>query len=1016
MFEAGTKVLVNGRPGIITGKTYNTFWEVDFITEKGFFAAYEIEVIKEKPQLADAFQNQEFGGISDFRQCLYPHRLSSSLSNFMYSMGNTATQFLPHQFVPVIKFLESYTNNLLIADEVGLGKTIEAMYIWEEVRAREKGNRLLIVCPARLRVKWQVDVKRYFNIEANITTPTELKKKIEEAIHCPWGTSFALIISLEGLRTSEGVKEILNDDLKNKVFDLVIVDEAHYMRNSQTQSYKMGEKLRDSTNHLLLLSATPIQTGSDNFFNLLSLLSPYEFYDRDLFDCWLRENKPLVRLANALEANAPIESVREILGEVLNSSSYGHDSLFQQIQKDLNKIYSKLEKKIQVLGQIKSRYFYNSLLSRNRKCDVFENRPQRVPNTVRFKLSHYEREFYEQVSDYLRSQQSATGETFSTFRLIARQRQMASSIPAALLSWREGNATGVQKNKKNDEEEDLDSIFDLEDETVNVKRATFSSMPRFNEFDLEKLIEEDSKFDAIYKQINKILKDNPKEKIILFSFFRKTIEYLYKRFAEKKIACISVMGGVSPDETDGIIADFKKGNANILLTTEVCSEGVDLQFARYEINYDLPWNPMRLEQRIGRIDRIGQESPKIFICNAICDNTIEDRVLEKLYERIMVFTETLGNIEEVLGREINALQLDLFQYKSLTQEEIEQFAEQRVTAIANKAQMQEQLEEQAGLIASDYQKFILENVKKSYSNLRHVSPEELVFVVQDVLEAKYHGSSIEFAPSKFDEVKITLSFDAKYEFNNFQKIHCPAKRSVLLTATSAVPCVIRQRLSNENREVIDINHPLIRWVLHEVDAEKHKLSRCEALEISRDLVSDFPKIEPGTYVYYIRRWESKGVQTKSELWYYMMDLKTKTVVPHDMAERVLVLTMLYGDSYNLNYLDDEMYEDSGEALERLCENIVDYCERRKNEHEEENRALGEVQRHYIARSFEQKKTRIEKIIQTHELNRNKGLARAEQKRLSEEKVMYEERLKELNKKFDAKASFKEVALGILVIH
>ena len=126
MFQKNDKVEVNGKIGLITGYRQEDFWQVDFLTEKSYCKEENIKLIVTKARLDEAFNERRFDGIADFRRCLYPYRLSSGLTNFMYSMGNPTTDFYPHQFLPVIKFLESYTNNLLIADEVGLGKTIEA--------------------------------------------------------------------------------------------------------------------------------------------------------------------------------------------------------------------------------------------------------------------------------------------------------------------------------------------------------------------------------------------------------------------------------------------------------------------------------------------------------------------------------------------------------------------------------------------------------------------------------------------------------------------------------------------------------------------------------------------------------------------------------------------------------------------------------------------------------------------------------------------------------------------------
>ena len=197
-------------------------------------------------------------------------------------MNNSATEFFPPQFKPVMKFIESTTGRLLIADEVGLGKTIEAMYIWEELIARENSRRLLIVCSAVLCDKWKNDLYNYFSIESEIVKAKDLLDNIKQAVSQPLKKHFALITSLEGIRYKEKVNVLLDNSPrakldefleelaasnKDEVFDLVIIDEAHYLRNSETASFKTASKLRDNAKNLVLLSATPIQTGEENLFS-----------------------------------------------------------------------------------------------------------------------------------------------------------------------------------------------------------------------------------------------------------------------------------------------------------------------------------------------------------------------------------------------------------------------------------------------------------------------------------------------------------------------------------------------------------------------------------------------------------------------------------------------------------------------------------------------------------------------------------------------------------------------------
>ena len=180
---------------------------------------------------------------------------------------------------------------ILIADEVGLGKTIESIYIWKEVQARDRGLRLLIVCPSMLQTKWQSDLFNLFDIEARILSSKEVLKYLEQTQVKPNTTSFSIVTSLEGLRPSKNYREKPEDkksardrvaelleetEFENDkfMFDLVIFDEAHYLRNSNTQSHQLARIAIDASRNAVLLSATPVQVGSENLFNLLKLFGP----------------------------------------------------------------------------------------------------------------------------------------------------------------------------------------------------------------------------------------------------------------------------------------------------------------------------------------------------------------------------------------------------------------------------------------------------------------------------------------------------------------------------------------------------------------------------------------------------------------------------------------------------------------------------------------------------------------------------------------------------------------------
>lgn len=1036
-FRKGNKVryLADGKVGEITGNYRERFdaWEVLFNGVDSFYIPSEkLDLVGERKNVYELFNDKEFMTITDFRRRIYRYRMSGELTNLMYSMDNATTKFMPHQFIPVIKFLESYTDRLLIADEVGLGKTIEAMYIWEELVARKNAKRLLVVAPAVLREKWRGDIRRFFNIDAEIVSPQKenssltLLRRIHDAIDDPARTNFAIIVSLEGLRTAGDVLSELEKCRDDKMlFDMTIIDEAHYMRNSTTASFKAGELLRDVSRHFVLLSATPIQTSSKNLFNLLNLLSPEDFSYPETFAEQLCENRPLVRLANSLERGDDEEDVRASIEDALRSPVFSNDTDIRRLSESLPAVLSDMNKRVAMVDCLKGKYFYSGFITRSRKRDVIQNRVRRNVVSVNFRLSDYEREFYDEVSAYLREQDVQSGNSnVSTFRLISRQRQMASSIPAALKAWRR-----VCPDDSGDE------IADEEDDLA----GGTVSMPLFDKFSLAELEANDSKFESVASEITRILSENPDEKIVIFSFFRGTVQYLYERLNKAGISSTYILGGQSMADKQQRLEDFEKNAVNVLVSSEVGSEGIDLQFARYELNYDLPWNPMRLEQRIGRIDRIGQASPDIYICNAYCENTIADRILARLYQRIEVFRNVIGDLEEVMGEQVRNLEVDIFrEHRELTDKDVEERAQQCVNAICRRNQMTESLELHAGNMASPYQEFILRNIGKAYAAKRLLTSEELMFFCRDVLQEMFQGSSVtRIGDSSMAEVR--LSDAARRGLSLFQANN-PLAYGTQLSSVSNVPvCNFGRKIVSgsmgENAtvsEIIDIHHPLVRWLLSIVEQNAIYSSGCDVIEINRSSLPKDIQIEPGYYAYSIQRWKSDGVRKINELRYclcqgVMDDGGREKLIDGSDAESIMVSVVIGGSAYDVVLLEDSDFNACGLAMERVDAHLEEsFCEFAAQQ-KERNRDLVEEQIKYVERTASAKSGKLRATIDKLRINmeqglvassnvgKYEGLVKANEKKIENIVARRDARLASIKSKLDCNPVFEDVAIGILYV-
>lgn len=1025
-FKQGEKVYYpyDGTFGIFTGRFRESprgvLLEIKF--ESGitkFVLQQDLEPAVEQENICARFSHGSFGSISDFKRTIFQYRLSGELTNLMYSMNNTKTDFLAHQFIPVTKFLESNEERLLIADEVGLGKTIEAMYIWEEIKARYNAHRLLIVAPAVLRGKWKNDIAKYFDIDAQIVSAQNgeesLCATLTRIIENRQSKQFALIVSLEGIRVADRTRAIFEQNADTqKLFDLVIIDEAHNLKNAQTESFQTAEQLRDVASRILLLSATPIQTGSDNFYNLLHLLQPEEFAEKSIFEARLNENKSLVRLSNALEnfPNSTADDIKERLKDVLSNIVFAADSDCKYLKNHLDEVVGNVEKRIEFISKLKDKFFYSHYLTRTRKRDVIEGRTIRDVHTVDFKLSRCEKDFYDKVTSYLRKQKT-NGDGFAVFRLIARQRQMTSCMAGALEQWRE--VAPISVSEHNDTDDDNAVLADIQSDDIS--SVTLCKMPTFPGVDLSELKRNDSKFNLLQKTLNDLLTSNPHEKIIIFSFFRHTVKYLKERLNNTGIKADLMMGGISPEEKNAVIENFRNGNFNVLVSSEVGAEGIDLQFARYEINYDLPWNPMRLEQRIGRIDRIGQKSPKIFIYNMFCETTVEDRILFKLYERIEKFRDVIGDLEEILGKVVSDIEVDVFNNGEMSQEEIDALAQQLEITIANKERLNIELARSSGNLTA-YQEFVLNNISRAHDNLRHITPEELRFTVKDYLNSRFPGSSVTDDDCA-GIVKIRLSPTACRQFSQFLAVN-PGFPVTSLTYTGGeTVCTfgpIPPSWTGVRPERIDIAHALIKWILENLKAENPEVSCCPALEIS---MSDIPaglSIPRGMYSFYIQEWMTNGFKKRNELHYFAVDITGENMLDESTSERLLMAALQQGTDLYVNQITEECLAQACLALERATQIAWQSFDSMVEQVESQNENLVEEQKKYIVRTHNIRIANIEKQINDLTVNgKSESVLRMNKARRDHAIARNQAILDSLEIRKKVDTSCAEVAVGIIEV-
>lgn len=912
--KAGDKVRVRDNPSRIgtlssepaVGTNLRRRVLVNFIDGEEFVLEASLEVVqRETKDPFELMRRGDYGHTHDLRGAITYYRLSGKLANLIYSLNTTNTQFLPYQFKPVLQFLDSPSRGIVIADEVGLGKTIEAGLIWTELRARQNARRLLVVCPAMLKEKWRDELGNRFGVRADIVDAGELLERLQRAKERPQ-EEFALVVSMQGVRppaswnddkdpsmsAAAQLARFLSDS--DPILDLVVVDEAHYLRNSHTQTHRFAALLRPATDGLILLSATPIQMRSTDLFNLLHLLDEDAFPYEWSYDQSVKANAPIVALRDrVLREEVPQSDFVEALQEALELR-YLDDS--EQIKFMLSNppsdaFLASARGRADLAEQLDRINPRAKVITRTLKRDVQELRVQREPVTIRAEMSPVERTFYDRVTDAVRQFCERRGAS-EGFLLTIPQRQMSSSMAAACSGW----ADRLRRGARDDDAEALYELYGESSEENATTEATPGELLRVlmsiarDVGDFDALQAKDTKFAELERHLKRYWHDYPGRKVVLFAFYRNTLHYLQERLARIGVRAVVLHGGMDKQE---ILRQYESPDGpTVLLSSEVASEGVDLQFSSLVVNYDLPWNPAKIEQRIGRIDRIGQAEPKILIWNMVYGDTLDDRVLERLFERLDIFKIALGSMEDILGTTVHELSHDLLSHRLTPEREKERIDRARV-AIETLRQQQERLEAQATQLMG-HGDFIQNKVKAAHELGRYIRGEDLLAFVRDYLEKEFPGTRLTTSDHNSLELSLDLSVDGRLQFNQFITDNRLNGRTAIL-AGNPPKLLFDNRLGTAPRglEKITQDHPLVRFV-----SERQRAAGkapiyfpTAAIELPASAIS---QIQPGFYVYVVMRWTLSGSRDVERLVYQVRSVTTGAVFDEDISELLVNTAALLG--------------------------------------------------------------------------------------------------------------------------
>lgn len=605
----------------------------------------------------------------------------------------------PHQIKILRRVAENFPMSFLIADEVGLGKTVETGLILRYLLVSRKIRRVLILAPASVQSQWLKEMRDKFNLHFLSYSGKDFTDRYGQHVaqaENPWNTSELILASSHLVRRTERTEELLAAE----PWDLIVVDEAHHARRKSPQNREdtpnrflaLLRKLKHRTRALALLSATPMQLDPIEIFDLLDLLGIEGIWADGHFFCWYFASLTEPARKEALELWARMAGEYFQNGGVacprLDSLNKSKDTLlFYRLQdtwmrgrKILNpKQYladgAFLEASRQYLltnTPLKDLMFRHTrdTLRQYFRLGLLEKdvAMREVHDTPVLLEAGRETGLYVSVSEYVRH----------FYNLAAKQKQKALGFLMTLYRKRlTSSFYAIQKSLERRLEglaftdDDLVELDDADDGVIDGLEALMATPPDPREVEyLKDILQqfqttgEDSKLAKFKGILSKELLRH--ESVIVFTQYTDTMDYLRSflgRLYGSRLACYSGRGGeVYRDDrwqtvSKGSITDaFAEGKIQVLLCTESASEGLNLQTCGVLINYDLPWNPMRVEQRIGRVDRIGQRYPAVQIYNLIYDGTVEAKVYGKLRERINAFTAVVGNLQPILARVPNFLE------------------------------------------------------------------------------------------------------------------------------------------------------------------------------------------------------------------------------------------------------------------------------------------------------------------------------------------------------------------------
>ncbi len=974
-----------------------------------------------KSDLARALQNGDFTSADKFRARITAERLAKPQTDSLYSLQAARIQYIPYQFKPLLRFLRAEQPRLLIADEVGVGKTIEAGLILREMQTRQDVENVLIVCPKALVPKWQAEMER-FDERFRPLTPEILRYCINETKNDgAWPGQHARgIVSLELLRNGnylDGKKKDGTDIIPIKPvlltldppprFSLVIFDEAHHLRNQETNSHAAARFLCEVSEAVLFLSATPVHLGSENLYTLLNLLRPDLLPDFEVFQMMAEPNAHLIRAMRTIRTsseNWQSESLSAIADAI--NTEWGRQALRMdpRVIEWIDRLSSQTElvneERIRCLRDLEEAQTFAHLMNRTRRRDI-DRFTIREPHTVEVSFTPEQLTFYRAIIGFRQRMLSLEhDERVVRWITVNLERQVASCLPALIPMLDGFIRTG--RFSSTEITDDLD-----EENTANLPSYLVNSAERLRDL-AANLPPFDPKLERLKELIRNVLAESRPKKILIFSYFLHTLAYLENNLSNGAIRVRKITSQTDDDERELLRDYFRRPHddpeaIDILLSSQVGDEGLDYEFCDCLVNYDIPWNPMKIEQRIGRIDRFGQHSEKVHIYNFITPGTVEERIIFRCFERLDIFRNTVGDSEEIFEDVPKRLQQIAYD-PTLSSKQAEERAMQMSDNKLRIVEEQRRLEESSDALLGLEQSFI-EEVESLIAAGRHVSSKDLAHMIKLYVEQDAIGGRL--APhSRFPKHhQLRLNEDARAavsqnvdDLKRYDRATIEFRRWLGGSEPYYMLTYDRQK-ALEQRELPFITpiHPLAKAAMNYWKDVSKPL-------VARLLLKD-SKLCAGTHLFAVELWETLGVRSEVRLKSFMWDLSRRKIITN--ISSLLPLLFETSDLQDFHLFQDLDLLRGLEALDEYANSV------RLNEVEQLKRRNDNLLDRQLASLRAYYDNRIDRV--TTELERSKDeririMRRSEKSRMEAE---FERKRQDIARRRDCDIVSSRIGLGII---